>query len=1190
MECFLLAEGPEGETSIKGDCCLSSENGQENSYMGTEVLENKDLAEQKGQNGGVGVLDVEDDNIKPRRRRGRPKIGSSGCQNGGGRVLDVEDGIIKSTRRRGRPKKGSNGCQNGGGHVLYVDDCSIKPIRRRGRPKKGSNGLNVTHEKGTENEKDRTTGLSTKANNAKNGDFGLVSDKVEKKEDYNGRSWATCYSLTASNWVKEESLPPSKCGEMPGENGNMKQVKEEPSLKPPLKRGMKLDENGNIIESLHCHQCKRNDKGRVVRCQKCTTKRFCIPCLQRWYPDMNEEAVADACPVCRGNCNCKACLRLEGRIKELYNSEVKISKDEQVQHCMYLLHTLLPFLKQFNEEQLTEKHIEAQIQGLPLEAIKPQKAFCDKNERVFCNCCKTSIVDFHRSCPNCSYDLCLTCCREIRDGHLQGGGKEVIFEYIDNGPDYLHGGRAHPVSSSMRADLCKTVDTSSTDYDRIKCEWKAKEDGSITCPPEVMGGCGICPLELRCMLPEDWVLDLVKKAEDASKTHKIYEMPRSSLQGCSCFNSLGDIDMGSGQSRKAAHRENSSDNYLYCPEARDIQHLDLKHFQQHWIKGEPVIVSNVLEHTSGLSWEPMVMWRAFRQMKHTKHSKHLDVVAIDCLDWSEVDINIHQFFMGYLEARFDRDSWPQILKLKDWPPSNSFEECLPRHGAEFITCLPFKEYTNPRNGFLNLAVKLPENTLKPDLGPKTYIAYGVAHELGRGDSVTKLHCDISDAVNILTHTKELTIKPQQLSKIEKLKQMHFSQDQREIFENGAEMDQMVQKQQFSLLEESRPDDAGVQSSMNAAELSSCYEVSNLSNDDSCNTPVDGTHYRSGAVETVGFVNLKEVAEETGEDGDLNGVVKQDDKCDPALVSEEKRKNAGAEASGKTQKRPQRRRKKRGRPCVVLVSKSKKLRTEIAGKVSEIEGKNRNGEESHMYLTGEDEDSFLRSQESTDNDHDKSEKSGGYSSVAGTTLGELEHADGGAVWDIFRKQDVPKLQEYLKKHFREFRHIHCSPLQQVIHPIHDQTFYLTLEHKRKLKKEYGIEPWTFVQKLGDAVFIPAGCPHQVRNLKSCIKVALDFVSPENVSECIRLTEEFRMLPENHKAKEDKLEKPPTLYIMMVMMVCITILNHIEFDWDIDYVEAAVLCLRSRESKWPGPAQARWVPAKNRQGRVRLSFGL
>lgn len=41
-------------------------------------------------------------------------------------------------------------------------------------------------------------------------------------------------------------------------------------------------------------------------------------------------------------------------------------------------------------------------------------------------------------------------------------------------------------------------------------------------------------------------------------------------------------------------------------------------------------------------------------------------------------------------------------------------------------------------------------------------------------------------------------------------------------------------------------------------------------------------------------------------------------------------------------------------------------------------------------------------------------------------------------------------------------------------------------------------------------------------QSCIKVALDFVSPENVQECIRLTEEFRLLPKGHKAKEDKLE--------------------------------------------------------------------
>jgi lysine-specific demethylase 3 len=74
---------------------------------------------------------------------------------------------------------------------------------------------------------------------------------------------------------------------------------------------------------------------------------------------------------------------------------------------------------------------------------------------------------------------------------------------------------------------------------------------------------------------------------------------------------------------------------------------------------------------------------------------------------------------------------------------------------------------------------------------------------------------------------------------------------------------------------------------------------------------------------------------------------------------------------------------------------------------------------------------------------------------------------------------------------------------------------------------GIEAWTFEQDYGEAVFIPAGCPHQVRNLKSCIKVALDFVSPENVQECLKLTEEFRLLPMDHRAKEDKLEVRPFL---------------------------------------------------------------
>ncbi|XP_022556510.2 lysine-specific demethylase JMJ25 isoform X1 [Brassica napus] len=667
-----------------------------------------------------------------------------------------------------------------------------------------------------------------------------------------------------------------------------------------------------------CHQCLKGERVTLLICRECKDTMYCLQCTRKWYPQLSEDHVVDKCPSCRKNCNCSRCLHLNGLIK---TSNKELSSSERRQHLQYLISLMLPFLKKISESQSEEIEIEAKVQGiLPSEVdVNRAVSYCD--ERVYCDHCATSIVDLHRSCPKCSYELCLKCCQEIRQGSISER-PEIKLHYVDKGYKYMHGLEMEPSSSSVSEE---------DEEAKPSPQWNVGFNGSITCAPKALGGCGECTLKLQRILPRMRMSDLEQKAETLLASY-IISLPRALNCKCSAL----ETDMR----RKAASRTTSNDNYLFCPDSLDVlKEEELLHFQEHWAKGEPVIARNVLDSTPGLSWEPMVMWRALCENadSSTSSSKMSHVRAIDCLSQCEVEVNTRDFFEGYSKGRTYENFWPEMLKLKDWPPSDKFEDLLPRHCDEFISALPFQEYSDPRTGILNIAAKLPEGLIKPDLGPKTYIAYGIPDELGRGDSVTKLHCDMSDAVNILTHTAEVTLSQEQISAVKDIKQKHKEQNRFET--NGT----------------------GVACSQEEVE-----------------------------------------------------------KNMPEILSHE-------------------------------------------------------------------------------NDE-----------------------TGNALWDIFRREDIPKLEEYLRKHCKEFRHAYCCPVTKVYHPIHDQSCYLTVEHKRKLKAEFGIEPWTFVQKLGEAVFIPAGCPHQVRNLKSCTKVAVDFVSPENIKECLRLTEEFRQLPKNHKAREDKLE--------------------------------------------------------------------
>lgn len=113
---------------------------------------------------------------------------------------------------------------------------------------------------------------------------------------------------------------------------------------------------------------------------------------------------------------------------------------------------------------------------------------------------------------------------------------------------------------------------------------------------------------------------------------------------------------------------------------------------------------------------------------------------------------------------------------------------------------------------------------------------------------------------------------------------------------------------------------------------------------------------------------------------------------------------------------------------------------------------------------------------------------------------------GAIWHIYEAHDTDKIRDFLLKIAAE-KGFKVATDHDV---IHDQNWYLDGELRKRLHAEYNVKGYAIVQFLGDCIILPAGTPHQVRNIYSCIKIAEDFVSPQQMSHCLHLSEEFRKL--------------------------------------------------------------------------------
>jgi [histone H3]-dimethyl-L-lysine9 demethylase len=77
--------------------------------------------------------------------------------------------------------------------------------------------------------------------------------------------------------------------------------------------------------------------------------------------------------------------------------------------------------------------------------------------------------------------------------------------------------------------------------------------------------------------------------------------------------------------------------------------------------------------------------------------------------------------------------------------------------------------------------------------------------------------------------------------------------------------------------------------------------------------------------------------------------------------------------------------------------------------------------------------------------------------------------GAAVWDIFPADATDTIRTFLRE----------SVDPNIDDPVLRQAFYISTPLLEKLREEYHVVPWRIYQNPGDAVFIPAGCAHQVQ---------------------------------------------------------------------------------------------------------------
>ncbi|KAJ3061616.1 hypothetical protein HDU98_002448, partial [Podochytrium sp. JEL0797] len=368
---------------------------------------------------------------------------------------------------------------------------------------------------------------------------------------------------------------------------------------------------------------------------------------------------------------------------------------------------------EFEEEQLEEKgFVECQatmkkpFSPLPPFYHPPPPVSAETSFRQLCDDCKTSLFNTYHLCAVCAKEICSDCfatlpptLQEAQDRLPKS--KTMVLETC--GPKQnrkAHSRRQFVVLSKM--GVRELVEMRKVAVMVLEMEGGGSDlgdggDGVEGNGEEARGNCSPQPVHL-------------KPTTTTTSTSSTRHSP-------------------------------DSKNYLRLTTAPPSPSL----FEHEWRAGRTVVYSGGTERITA-GWGPAY----FRRHHGTEMAP-----VVDCVTKESLEMSVDEFFEYFEEVGKKRK---RILKLPDWPSHLNFSTKFPVHFADFKANAPFEAYS----GFMgarNLAARLPQHYVPPDLGPKMYNAFGSSDAGKNGFGTTPIHLDMADAVNIMMHASSLTSPP-----------------------------------------------------------------------------------------------------------------------------------------------------------------------------------------------------------------------------------------------------------------------------------------------------------------------------------------------------------------------------------------------------------------------------------------------